>query len=323
MDEDLDIVGVASTENQIALWEPHDQDFEQHVVTSLMNDVRDISTADFNGDGYMDLVVAATSDDEISWWRNYGDFNFRRNIITDNFTQVRCVVALDANNDGNADVLSAGQNGITLWLSEGVSQATASKVQLLSPKNGTTIESFPISLSWEGNDAGKQAQNWSYEVVLGDGENQKTFEAGVSNRIELNKSDLTTLSLEGAVSWHVIARTPEANRKAESKQPYTFIVQDTETATHAELPTVYALHQNYPNPFNPTTTIRYDVKEAGLVSVKIFDLLGREVATLTHEEHSAGVYSVTWDAAGMPSGVYLCRMDAERFVQTRKMVLVK
>ncbi len=89
------------------------------------------------------------------------------------------------------------------------------------------------------------------------------------------------------------------------------------------MPTEFALHQNYPNPFNPVTTIRYDVKEAGLVSLKIFDLLGREVTTLTHEEHSAGSYSMTWDAAGMPSGIYLCRMEAEGFAQVRKLLLVK
>ncbi len=89
------------------------------------------------------------------------------------------------------------------------------------------------------------------------------------------------------------------------------------------VPTEYALHQNFPNPFNPVTTIRYDVKEAGLVSLKVFDLLGREVTTLTYEGHSAGVYSVTWDAAGMPSGIYLARMEAEGYSQTRKMVLLK
>ncbi len=97
----------------------------------------------------------------------------------------------------------------------------------------------------------------------------------------------------------------------------------TATPDRNATPFEFALYPNWPNPFNPTTTIRYDVEEAGLVSLKVFDLLGREVATLTHEEHSAGIYSVTWDADGMPSGVYLCRMDTEGFVQTRKMVLVK
>ncbi|MBU1706964.1 T9SS type A sorting domain-containing protein, partial [bacterium] len=89
------------------------------------------------------------------------------------------------------------------------------------------------------------------------------------------------------------------------------------------LPTEFALHQNYPNPFNPTTTIRYDVKQTGLVSVKVFDILGREVAVLVSGTVSAGFHKVTWDAQGLPSGLYLCRMEAPGFEHTMKLVLLK
>jgi hypothetical protein len=65
------------------------------------------------------------------------------------------------------------------------------------------------------------------------------------------------------------------------------------------------------------------VKETGIVSLKLFDLLGREVATLVYSSVPAGSYSIDWDAGHLPSGLYLCRMEAERFVETRKMVLLK
>jgi len=91
----------------------------------------------------------------------------------------------------------------------------------------------------------------------------------------------------------------------------------------AAIPTEFALHAPYPNPFNPTTMIRYDVKEKGFVSLKVFDLLGREVATLVHGIVAAGSYSIEWNARDLPSGVYLCRMEAEGFVGTRKMMLLK
>ena len=87
------------------------------------------------------------------------------------------------------------------------------------------------------------------------------------------------------------------------------------------LPKAYSLEQNYPNPFNPTTVIRYDVKQTGLVSVKVFDILGREVATLAYGTIPAGSYTVSWDATGQPSGIYLCRMEALGFSQTRKVIL--
>jgi len=95
------------------------------------------------------------------------------------------------------------------------------------------------------------------------------------------------------------------------------------TPTHEAMPLEFALYPNYPNPFNPTTAIRYDVKETGLVSLKVFDLLGREVATLVNREMPAGSRTIVWDATDLPSGVYLCRMEAERFVGTRKMMLLK
>jgi predicted outer membrane repeat protein len=95
------------------------------------------------------------------------------------------------------------------------------------------------------------------------------------------------------------------------------------TPSRSIAPLDFALYSNYPNPFNPTTTIRYDMKENGLVSLRIFDLLGREVVTLVNGQISAGTHTVVWDATGLPSGVYLCRMEAERFVETRKMMLLK
>jgi hypothetical protein len=95
------------------------------------------------------------------------------------------------------------------------------------------------------------------------------------------------------------------------------------TPSAAAVPTEFALHAPYPNPFNPMVTIRYDVKETGLISVKIFDLLGREVATLVHGTVQSGIYSIEWNAGDSPSGVYLCRMEARDFTQTRKVVLLK
>jgi hypothetical protein len=69
--------------------------------------------------------------------------------------------------------------------------------------------------------------------------------------------------------------------------------------------------------------IRYDVRKTGHVSLRVFDLLGREVATLVQGTIPAGSYTIAWDAADFPSGIYFCRMEAADFVQTRKMLLVK
>jgi hypothetical protein len=98
---------------------------------------------------------------------------------------------------------------------------------------------------------------------------------------------------------------------------------------NGETPKEFALHQNYPNPFNPTTDIRFDIPEAGFVSLRIFDLLGREVSVLVQELRGAGRSHATWNAANAPSGIYYARMTATSptgellFQSTKKLVLAK
>ncbi len=85
----------------------------------------------------------------------------------------------------------------------------------------------------------------------------------------------------------------------------------------------FALHQNYPNPFNPTTEISYDLATASNVSLIVFDLLGREVATLVNGSQNAGRYTLKFDAAGLPSGMYFYRLQTAEFGDMKKMMLLK
>jgi beta-N-acetylhexosaminidase len=80
---------------------------------------------------------------------------------------------------------------------------------------------------------------------------------------------------------------------------------------------------NFPNPFNPVTAIRYEIPRAGWVSMKVYDLLGREVASLIEERQDAGGYQVQFNAAGLVSGVYFCRLQTESLVATRKLILLR
>ena len=85
----------------------------------------------------------------------------------------------------------------------------------------------------------------------------------------------------------------------------------------------YKLHQNYPNPFNPSTTIVYDVKETGHVSLKVYNLMGQEVTTLVDEVKDNNRYQATFDASGLAAGVYFYRLSVNDFNQVCKMVLLK
>jgi len=85
----------------------------------------------------------------------------------------------------------------------------------------------------------------------------------------------------------------------------------------------YLLEENYPNPFNPTTTIKYHIPELSFVTLKVYDVLGNEVATLINEEKPEGRYEVLFNANGISSGIYYYRMQANEFVDVKKMIILK
>lgn len=87
--------------------------------------------------------------------------------------------------------------------------------------------------------------------------------------------------------------------------------------------TGFYLQQNYPNPFNLSTTISYSVPEIEFITLKVYDVLGSEIATLVNEEKLAGSYQMNFDATALPSGIYFYRLQAGDFIQTKKMILMK
>ncbi len=95
------------------------------------------------------------------------------------------------------------------------------------------------------------------------------------------------------------------------------------TNYNSEIPDSYTLGQNFPNPFNPTTNIKFSIPSSGFVTLKIYDMLGKEVSTLVNEVKSAGNYIVGYNAANIPSGTYFYRLESNGFTETKKMLLLK
>ncbi|GEM_PF-1391862 len=147
---------------------------------------------------------------------------------------------------------------------------------------------------------------------------------------------MTIDSVSGIINW-----TPEAlgdfyvkisanNSLGISEQSYTLHVQSSSGIDdpHSGLPKTFALEQNYPNPFNPATSLRYQLPKRSMVELKVFNILGQEVATLVHGEQGPGVYQVQWNGADkhgvrVASGIYIYRLKAGDVVLTRKMMLIK
>lgn len=102
-----------------------------------------------------------------------------------------------------------------------------------------------------------------------------------------------------------------------------FVVTSVEQEQSNNVPSSFHLEQNYPNPFNPTTTIRFSLPQRSDVTLRVFDVLGREVATLMNEEVNAGEHSVVFEAGELPSGVYFAQLQTGSTIQRIKMVLLK
>ncbi|MDZ7622924.1 MAG: FG-GAP-like repeat-containing protein [Ignavibacteriaceae bacterium] len=135
--------------------------------------------------------------------------------------------------------------------------------------------------------------------------------------------------VEASVSWDLDMGITNWDQ---SKGNYLFLNTSDPVfvTTEENLPEDFVLYQNYPNPFNPSTKISWQIpaslnpsKGGTLVTLKIYDILGKEVATLVNEELSNGVYEIEYDASRLSSGVYYYQLKAENFIQTKKMVLVR
>jgi photosystem II stability/assembly factor-like uncharacterized protein len=95
------------------------------------------------------------------------------------------------------------------------------------------------------------------------------------------------------------------------------------TVNETQIPKQYMLSQNYPNPFNPTTKISFDIPKSGLVTLKIYDVLGREVAAVINEYRQAGMYTIDFNAAALSSGIYFYKLNTDGFSDIKKMLLLK
>lgn len=90
-----------------------------------------------------------------------------------------------------------------------------------------------------------------------------------------------------------------------------------------EVPSESELIQNYPNPFNPTTVISFKLAESGLTSLKVYDILGREVSTLLNENMTSGTHKISFNASNLSSGIYIYQLTTETGSQSKRMTLIK
>ena len=181
------------------------------------------------------------------------------------------------------------------------------------PNNATGIPINP-TLSWQ---CGGGAQVVLYWVEVFDDLGACIY----SNSTHLLQQEVGPLSNGAIYSWKVYAENIGGDSPYSTEWYFTTETGSDVLEDHGEIPRVFALKPPYPNPFNAETKIAFDLPESCIVRLKIHDMLGREVETLIEEPMVAGAHEVVWHAEGLTSGIYLCRLEAGGFADTKKLVL--
>jgi len=187
---------------------------------------------------------------------------------------------------------------------------------LALPADGAAGVATNPTLSW-----GAVSGATSYTLQVSANASFSSFVYNQSN-IAGTSQQVTGLSTSTMYYWRVSATNAGGTSAFATARNFTTSAPSAVEAIGG-LPEEFSLLQNYPNPFNPSTNFEFRIAEPGFVRLTVVDMLGREIATLVNENLTPGTYRTSWDASGMPSGVYLYQLRAEGKTETKRMTLLK
>lgn len=186
-------------------------------------------------------------------------------------------------------------------------------------ENKTPIKDILLKVYSKAKDSKKKKENLDL---------QKSNDVS-KTRAELDKKHNLEKTIENRALNNIsISGSLNAEQRRERIRKDLLLLTQRETENNPlkginSLPINYSLSQNYPNPFNPVTKINYSIAKQGLVTLKIYDILGREVKTLVNEVKSPGAYIVDFNGSSFASGVYFYKIQSGNFMQVKRMVLIK
>lgn len=311
-----------------------DGTFTDVAVTAGMNDAViswGVTWADYNNDGFEDCFVGVSGQStNCLLYKNNGNGTFTNATAEAGLSGLVQLSAAwgDYDNDGDMDLYTSG---------------SSSAGNHLYRNNGDTTKKW-LEINLRGTSANTFGVGAQVEVYAGSLRMMREINTAVGYRSQNMMTAHFGLGANALID-SIIVRWPDTSsvrrrsvlRNVAANQTISIVQPPVVSVGEEQSPATFLLEQNYPNPFNPVTTIRFSVPAGGdlvrgadgrvqasdLVSLKVFDLLGREVATLVEEVKHPGRYEVQWNAAGESSGVYVYRLRSGAYSAVRRMILIR
>ncbi len=322
-DNDTDVLGAAMNASQIALWYNNGEYpivWSKQIIDGSFGWARSVFAEDVNGDSLNDILGAGYTANSIAVWYNNGDSTWTSQIVDSNFLGAHKVYACDLDNDNDIDILGAAHLGdqIAWWRNDQGNPIQWSK-QVIEDNFDGAISLYACDVDGD----------YDYDIL-------GTTEIAWDIALWLNNGFATswqkqTLNNNFAGAWGVYGEDIDNDGDKDVIGAAT-VVNDilwwendgiVGIKKYSNLPQKFQLTQNYPNPFNPTTIIKYQIPRLSFVTIKVYDVLGNEIATLVDEEKTIGIHSIEFDATSLPSGIYFYQLQTPNLTQTKNMILLK
>lgn len=288
-------------------------------VTTLANvadsgDCRSVSFADYDSDGYLDLLVSNSTNQARPnrLYNNNGNGTFSDLAVAAGVastTNIGKAAWGDYDNDGDLDVFMNKSDSCILYQNQGNPNRWF-ELSLIGTESNTDAIGARVLL-YAGNHFASQYVYGGFGTT----QHSPILFFGLNHNVRVDS--LRVLWPSGVI---------DSFTNISANQLLTVYEDSTTTIageSNHDLPNIISLGQNYPNPFNPSTTINFRIPRSSDVTMKVYDVLGKEVVTLVDGNEEPGYKSVQWNAANVSSGVYYYRLIAGEFTQTKKLILMK
>ena len=229
------------------------------------------------------------------------------------------VFAADVDGDGDMDVLSASQYDDKIaWYENDGNEYFPHHAITTNADGAQSV--YAVDVDGDGDMDVLSASNEDNKIAWYENDGNQNFSTHIITTNADGAQSVHAVDVDGDGDMDVLSASQGDHKVAwyENLSTVGFAPNDSEV-----IPLAYRLYNNYPNPFNPSTIISYTLPQSGLVQLKVFDMLGCEVANLVNKEQSIGNYEIEFNASNLSSGIYLYRLQSGSFTETKKLILLR